>query len=148
MWFVFPENVDTICIEHQAFKAEAIDVVGRKAFRAPAHFAPRILALQGFALAAELAPGSPDDLPAGVSGDQQAIKDFGALVEAQADELQNLRSDNIVLLSENAALIKERAELQTNLEDLLQKVEDLQERLEQYEDAAATVAATAKKKSA
>jgi hypothetical protein len=134
MWFVFPDGVETISVEQQSFKAEALDVVGRRAFRAPAHFAPRILSLQGFALAAELAPGSPEDLPVGVSGDQQAIKDFGALVEAQADEIQGLRADNIAIASSNSALVKERDGLLAKVEELAQTIEDLQDRLDQYED--------------
>lgn len=92
MWFRMPEGTSGVSVELQEFKAEAKDEAGFGYFRAPAHFAPRILAIPGF-LMAEPPEGAPPDLPQPDPLRDGAISDLTRAQEALKMENTGLRTD-------------------------------------------------------
>ena len=133
MWFRFPQGSTEIQVEQQTFKSEfqAKDKDDNKIydfFRAPDHFAPRILMHSAFR--AETPDGAPDDLP---KSDPQ----FSAEVAAQSLELQGLRTSMqnaqqdltvagarlTALKTENEALVKKVGKLDEENEKLTDDIE-------------------------
>ena len=130
MWFSFPTGCQRIVVEQQLFNSEAEDKEGRKYFRAPAHFAPRILALRGFDVA-EPPVGSPDDLPLADPSRDGAITELTMQVTALSIEAADLRSDLgvakariVALVGENAALVEKVAEQAALVEGLQERIDD------------------------
>jgi hypothetical protein len=129
MWFRFPVGYSGITVEQQSFTPEAADNNGRNYFRAPDHFAPRILQIKGFELA-EPPDGAPDDLPRADPLRDGAIAGLTAEMQALKLENQNLRSD---LNTGNARLIamtNEKVELESKLDLANGTIEGLQEKIE------------------
>lgn len=140
MWFAFPKGAETIVVERQQFQAEAVDVNGANCFRAPSHFAPRILNIPGFALAAEIVDKTLTDLSETSSTEGQAIERLTKELEAKATELQTLREDYHKTRAETLALGKERDDLKTRLAAAEAKVSELEDLLEDHEPAAPKLA--------
>ena len=129
MWFKFPEGATSISVEQQSFSTEATGPNGEAYFRAPDHFATRILAIPGFAKAAQ-PEGAPEDLPQADPLRDGAIAELTDTVEAQKHEIQDLRSDLNAATGKLVALNNDKVELQRKLDEALGKIEDLQEQLE------------------
>ena len=129
MWFSMPKGCGRISVELQQFAAEATDENGVNYFRAPDHFAPRILAIAGFAKA-EPPAGSPDDLPKADPLRDSAIAELTGEMSALRIEAQNLRSDVNAANARNAALVNDNAKLQSDLVEANRKIEGLEEKLE------------------
>lgn len=129
MWFQFPEGCGGISVELQHFAPEVTDKQGRKYFRAPNHFAPKILMLKGFAQV-EPPEGSPADLPQPDPLRDGAIEQLTKESEAQKMEINNLRSDLIVATGKVTALVNEKGELEKKITTLEATIEDLEEKLE------------------
>lgn len=92
MWFSFPSGSTHITVEHQTFGIEVSDENGRSFFRAPDHFAPKILANKGFSM--EHPPVTDlKDLPQADPLRDSAIASMAAANEALKLEVQNLRTD-------------------------------------------------------
>lgn len=130
MWFVFPKGVECISVERQEFRAEANDVSGRACFRAPAHFAPRILAIGGFALAGDLVEGSIGDLVPEDPSQEAALATLVANLTAREDEVRGLREDLAVLKQELVALQGTHDATVQELESARAMIEELQEQAE------------------
>jgi septal ring factor EnvC (AmiA/AmiB activator) len=128
VWFAFPNGTSSISVERQEFYPEVTTENGTCYFRAPEHFAPRILAITGFTIAD--AKGLPEDLPKSDPLRDSAIAELSITAEAQRNEIQNLRSDMASLQAKLAALTNENA----NLTDAIQKkdieLENLREEIE------------------
>jgi hypothetical protein len=90
MWFRFPEGTKEISVQLQNFFPEAKDVDGRDCFRAPDHFAPLILDLQGFGEGKPL--GDLEDLPKADPNRDQAIAQLAGQVEGLKLENEALRA--------------------------------------------------------
>lgn len=116
MWFRFPEGIDNISVEQQNFQSEYEDKDRVKYFRAPDHFAPVILDLQGFTRMATPPEGAPPDLP---KEDPEASRALGNL----ASQVDALKQDNLNLREENMALIAERDMLSARVAAAEAKVE-------------------------
>lgn len=97
MWFKMPKGAGTLTVERQAFVAEVTDSAGIGYFRAPDHFAPRILDLPGF-----VASDPPEDLnpPADDTKQKgQVDKAIGELTQ----QLQMVKSENKTLREDAVA---------------------------------------------
>jgi hypothetical protein len=129
MWFSMPEGCGGITVECQEFGPEVKDEKGVASFRAPDHFAPRILAITGFAVATP-PEGAPDDLPRADPLRDGAIAELTALTESQKTEIQNLRSDLNAASARTVALKNENTDLRTKLEQTIATAAGLQEQLE------------------
>lgn len=129
MWFRLPEGCGGITVERQEFSPEFRDDDGNAYFRAPDHFAPRILEMKGFAVV-ETPPGAPDDLPKADPLRDGAISELTRTVAARDIEIQNLRSDLGSASARIIALTNEKADLQRKLDASEQLVEGLREELE------------------
>lgn len=129
MWFKFPKDCGGISVEQQSFGVEAVDEDGGNYFRAPDHFAPRILAIAGFSLANPPA-GAPEDLPKADPLRDGAIAELTASTESLKNELKDLRSDLVAANAKIIALVSERDALVARVEKLTEENEDLQEKLE------------------
>jgi flagellar motility protein MotE (MotC chaperone) len=130
MWFQFPQGVNGISVELQHFVPEFKDQKGNNYFRAPDHFAPRILALKGFTTVTDLPEGAPEDLPRADPQRDGAITELTQTVEAQRRDLQNLRSDLGAANARIQALSNDKVELMKKLEDSEALVTGLREQLE------------------
>lgn len=129
MWFQLPEGCGGITVERQEFMPEFRNDKGTAYFRAPDHFAPRILALKGF-VAVQQPEGAPEDLPKEDPARDGAIEELTRNLEAQRIEVQNLRSDLAAAVSRISAMTNERTDLNTTLAKALARVAELEEELE------------------
>lgn len=128
MWFSFPEGCSSISVERQEFFAEVTDDAGVTYFRAPDHFAPRILEFKGFFIADP--KNLPPDLPQEDPLRDGAIASLTMTVEAQKLEIQNMRSDLSAASARVVALMNEKTDLAKTLEDRERTIQELTERLE------------------
>lgn len=117
MWFKFPDGVDQIAVEQQNYKAE-VEQGGKKFFRAPDHFAARILDLPGFTGERPQGEGVPVDLPTSIPGAEGAVSDLTA-------QLTALKETEVALRETIAALTQERDKAVAALKEALDKVEEL-----------------------
>jgi hypothetical protein len=145
MWFRMPQGVAGISVERQNFQPD-IEFEGRAYFRAPDHFAPRILANKGFELVEKPPEGFPEDIPRADPLRDGAIAELTATVEALKRENGDLRTDLNATVAKAGALVKERDELQAKLDEANRKVEELEEKIEDLTEAAPTLVADSKKK--
>lgn len=130
MWFSMPKGCGGITVERQEFSVEAKDDKGVGYFRAPDHFAPRILSLgAGFAMATP-PEGAPADLPKDDPLRDGAIVELTKVSEAQKIEIQDLRADLIAATSRVTAFNNENTELKTKLMAKEKEIEELREQLE------------------
>lgn len=129
MWFTFPEGVKGIAVELQHFAPEFRDESGRDYFRAPDHFAPRILTIKGFAIA-DPPEGAPEDLPRADPLRDGAISELTRFSESQKIEIQNLRSDLSVAAAKIMAFSNEKANFLQQIEEKDALIESLREQLE------------------
>jgi len=130
MWFTFPQGYDRISVQQQQFEPEAEDDDGRKYFRAPDHFAPLILAIKGFAVAAKPPEGAPADLPQADPLRDSAISLLTRTGEALKLENANLRSDLAAATARITALVNEKAVLAAEVDKLKERVAILEEEAE------------------
>jgi septal ring factor EnvC (AmiA/AmiB activator) len=130
MWFSFPEGCTSLSVELQEFFPEIRDDEGRAYFRAPDHFAPRILMLNGFAVVEVPPIGAPDDLPKADPLRDSAIAELTRALEAQKLEVQGLRADLGASTARVVALSNERTDLEAKLKASDALVESLREQLE------------------
>lgn len=110
-----PNGCEAITIEQQQFTSEAVDGEGLCYFRAPEHFAPRILAIEGFTAISEPPPGSPDDLPKSDPSRDGAIEELTKQLAAKDIEIQGLRADLNSANARISALENENKDLTTKL---------------------------------
>ncbi len=143
MWFSFPAGVARISVENQEFTAQGVDALGNECFSAPAHFAPRILALKGFLAAGEPVEAKPGAVLAKMPDDEAAITALSKQAEADATEIRGLREDAAKNTAALAALTAERDQLKAALEAANGKVAQLEAELE--DKPAPAPAAAAKK---
>lgn len=143
MWFSFPVGVARIAVENQEFIAQGVDAAGRECFNAPAHFAPRILALQGFLAAGEPVEAKPGAVLAKAPNDEAAIAALSKQAEADATEIRGLREDAAKNTAALAALTGELDQLKVALAAANVKVAELEAELE---DKPASAPAPALKK--
>lgn len=131
MWFKFPKGCDTISVEQQSFRIEAMDDEGRGYFRAPPHFAARILALNmGFVADAEPPANAPDDLPREDPARDGAITELTKVNEALRLEIAALRSDLEAERARSRAMATERNAFEAQVKKLKLEVEGLEEQIE------------------
>ena len=117
-------------MEHESFECEIRDGDGNGYFRAPDHFAARILDVPGFVVATP-PEGAPDDLPRADPIRDGAIAQLTQENQGLRYELQNIRSDLEAARAKAASLehlndklshdIKERDNIIVGLNE---KVED------------------------
>lgn len=129
MWFRMPEGVAGISVELQSFRPD-VEFEGRSYFRAPDHFAPRILANKGFELIDRPPEGFPDDIARADPLRDNAIAELTKTVEALKTELGGVRADLNSCVARAGALVNEKAELTAKLEVATAKITDLEEELE------------------
>lgn len=98
---MLPAGWSGISVEQQQFECEVRDADGKGYFRAPDHFAARLLAIPGFAIAASVPEGAPEDLPRADPLRDGAIAELSKGNEALRMEVTNLRSD---LVAANAKI--------------------------------------------
>lgn len=127
MWFAFAPGVERVSIERQEFAPEAKDKDGRDCFRAPAHFASKILMLKGFTALTSPPENGPDDLPLADPLRDGAIHDLSGKITTLEGRVTDLVSD---LASKDAALkamIGERDMLFIRLQQAAEKIVELSE---------------------
>ena len=129
MWFRMPQGCSGISVELQSFRPD-INFEGRDYFRAPDHFAPRILAIQGFELVDKPPEGFPEDIAKADPLRDGAIAELTKSVEALKMELGGVRADLNSCVAKAGALAAEKADLTTKLEAATAKITDLEEELE------------------
>lgn len=144
MWFAFPSGCSGISVELQQFVPEVKGEDGREYFRAPDHFAPRILEIKGFAIANDLPANAPADLPKADPLRDNAITELTAASESQKREIQSLREDVIAGNSTIVALRNDNAKLAEALKISLAKIEELEEQI--YDKPAAPITPPVAKK--
>lgn len=130
MWFRMPQGCSGISVELQSFRPD-INFEGRDYFRAPDHFAPRILAIQGFELVDKPPEGFPEDIAKADPLRDGAIAELTKSVEALKMENGNLRADLNSCVAKAAALVNEKNELAQKLAEATTKITDLEEELEE-----------------
>ncbi len=101
MWFRLAEGATGISVQGQEFSAEVIDEEGRGFFRAPDHFAPLILDLNGFE-AIGAPPGTDlPDLPQADPERDTAITRMTMQIQSLINERDALREqDQLSLLTQ------------------------------------------------
>lgn len=129
MWFRLPEGCSGISVERQEFNIEYSDEKGVNYFRAPDHFAPKILAIKGFAMV-DAPVGAPDDLPKADPLRDGAIAELTATAEAQKTQLQNMRSDLEASTSRIVALSNENSDLRKLTTQQAAQIEAMKELLQ------------------
>ena len=134
MWFKMPVGASAVSVELQSFASD-VNFEGRDYFRAPDHFAPRILAIQGFELVATPPEGFPEDIPRADPLRDSAIAELTKTVEALKMELSGVRADLNSTVAKAGALANEKSELTSRLEIANKKIEDLEEELEDRPEA-------------
>jgi len=130
MWFAFPPGAEVITVEQQTFVAEAMDVENRRCFRAPAHFAPRILAIGGFALAGEITDKTLSDISDSSTPDGQAIEKLTQELAAREAQIKGLQEDYNRSRAAELALSKELEEEKRLRAAAEAKAAELEEQLE------------------
>lgn len=130
MWFSMPSGCGGITVERQEFVPEITDDRGVAYFRAPNHFATKILALKGFVSVVDLPEGAPADLPKEDPLRDGAIEELTNTVEAQKIEIQNLRADLTVATSRIVAFTTEHTEMTNKLAESALLIDGLREQLE------------------
>lgn len=110
MWFSLPEGCSGIAVDYEHFECEIRDSDGRGYFRAPEHFAAKLLAIPGFGLA-EPPEGAPEDLPRADPLRDSAIADLTKQNESLRIEIGGLRSDLEAMRAQLHAAEHERDEL-------------------------------------
>lgn len=130
MWFKFPKGAERISVEQQEYGIEAQDEDGNAYFRAPDHFAPRILAIVGFAIADAIPAGAPADLPKADPLRDGAIVELTKSNEALKLEVRQLREDFIVSRSRISSLEKEKNDLAAKLHAAQVSLSNLQDEIE------------------
>lgn len=128
MWFGFPEGCSSISIERQEFFTEVVGEDNRAYFRAPDHFAPRILMLNGFVVADPT--NLPEDLPQADPLRDGAIAQLTGESVAQRAEIRTLREDLAVATGRLSALANENATLTATLAAKDSEIARLTESLE------------------
>lgn len=122
MWFKFPEGCSNISVEQQSFSIEVVDGDGRGYFRAPAHFAARILGTNmGFAADVIPPDGAPEDLPRADPLRDGAISELTGTNEALRMELGGMRSD----LEAERAKVRALETARNNLNEKVRAQEEL-----------------------
>lgn len=129
MWFRMPQGVAGISVELQSFQPD-IEFEGRSYFRAPDHFAPRILANKGFELVEKPPEGFPEDIPRADPLRDGAIAELTKTVEALKMELGGVRADLNSCVAKAGALANEKSELTSRLETANKRIEELEEELD------------------
>lgn len=129
MWFSFPPGVERITVEKQEFVADFTSG-GVHYFRAPEHFAPRILAIRGFSFVETPPEGSPADLPKTDPSRDSAIETLTKTVEALKIENQGLTSDFTAACAQITALTNEKTALALELQEVREKLNALEEDVE------------------
>jgi hypothetical protein len=129
VWFKFPKGAESISVEQQSFGIEAKDAEGGCYFRAPNHFAAKILGIPGF-ITAEPPEGSPADLPLSDPLRDGAISELSRENDGLKQELQQLREDLGASTAKIMALNTEKTELLKQVAELEGKVLDLEEQIE------------------
>jgi regulator of replication initiation timing len=126
MWFRFPEGTNGIQVDLQDFNPEVTDKAGHRYFRAPNHFAPKILMLKGFA---QVDPPETDlaDLPQPDPLRDSAIAQLTKENEALKLENQHLRSDLIAATARITALTNDRTGFQSKIAMLEEKLQNIEE---------------------
>jgi len=130
VWFAFPPGVERIVVEQQPFEAQGKDELGRDCFNAPAHFAPRILALKGFAAAGGPVEPLPGAVMAKEPEDEAAISAMAKQAEADAIEIRGLREDAVAKTAALGAVTAERDQLKAALTTAELKIAALEADLE------------------
>lgn len=131
MWFKFPKGCDAVSVERQSFRSEATDAEGRGYFRAPPHFAARILAMNlGFVADVSPPEGSPADFPKEDPLRDGAIAELTKANEALRLEIAALRSDLEAERAKSRAIATERNDFADKISKLNATIEGLQEQLE------------------
>lgn len=130
MWFQMPKGCEAISIELQAFRREIIGDDGKAYFRAPDHFAPKIMEIGGFSIVDQPPADFPEDLPRSDPLRDGAIAALTKQAEAQKTEIQNLSSDLSAAAAKIAALVNENAGLKRQIEEKEAKIDDLEDQLE------------------
>lgn len=124
MWFRFAKGHEAISIEQQEFRAEAKDAEGYSYFRAPNHFAPKILALAGYAVVDPPDADGPDNDQERTDKDT-AITQLSQELEAAKEDARTLRENANSASAEFIALRNERDVLAQQVADLTRKVSEL-----------------------
>lgn len=147
MFFSFPEGCDHISVEQQNFDPEFTDKRGVNWFRAPEHFAPRILNL-GLGFHA-LRPG---DKPEGCELDDNAvfaptaareIGDQAIKIASISDELRLANEQSQRAMTQMQQMDSQVQFLSARNKDLEEENEKLRERLEELESPTQTAEAFA-----
>ena len=121
------QGFERVSIERQEFASEAKDKDGRDCFRAPAHFASKILMLKGFAALTSPPENGPDDLPLADPLRDGAIHDLSGKITTLEGRVTDLVSD---LASKDAAfkaMIIERDGLIVQIQKLNARIIELTE---------------------
>lgn len=129
MWFSFPPGCEAISIEQQQFNIEMLGDNNIGYFRAPDHFATKILALNGFAVA-NPPEGAPEDLPRTDPLRDGAIAELTGTTEAQKREIHDLREDLGAMNAKIIALTTEKVDLLTKLEIAEDEIAALKEKID------------------
>ena len=130
MWFSFPPGCDVISVECQTFRVELTDETGVNYFRAPDHFANKILSSGGFKLIQHPPSGAPADLPQADPLRDGTIVELTKMVQALERELKTLREDHNSALAKANSLAGDKATLEGQLAKANAAVEELKEQLE------------------
>lgn len=130
MWFRFPKGADKISVECQQFVSELVHE-GIDYFRAPDHFATRILSIPGFARVETPPDGAPPDLPKADPIRDNSIVELTKANEALKTSAQNMQADLIAANAKVRALVDEKTKLQLDLQTALEKISTLEEDAEE-----------------
>jgi len=130
MWFKFPKGCDSISVDRQVFKTEYENESG-KFFRAPDHFAPKILSIgMGFEIVAQ-PEGAMEDLPKQDPARDNTIGQMAIEAEGLKAELQGVREDLQASNAKIIALVADKEKLSVQLQDALHKINMLEEQIEE-----------------
>jgi hypothetical protein len=135
MWFRFPKGTQGITVEKHYYTVEARNEEGFEFFRAPAHYAPTILAINGFELGTP-PDGAPADLPLPDPARDNALIETTRTNEALKIEITAVREDLNAALAKVTALANEKAELTAKVAKLEDQVAELTEQIEDQPEAA------------
>ena len=130
MWFKMPKGCERISVEQQQYEGEIADEGGRFFFRAPDHFAARILNIPGFEIAKDLPEGAPADLPKADPLRDGAIAELSMRMEGLRDEVRNTTSDLIAANARIAVMEREKGENAIALQTAQAALARLEETLE------------------
>jgi len=131
VWFKMAPGAERITVERQEFATEITGDDGSNFFRAPDHFAPRILSLGGFTLASNLPANAPADLPKADPSRDDAIRHLAATQEAQQEEIASLRADLLAAEAESKAVMQAKIFIEGKLAEALAKIQELEDELDE-----------------